>query len=189
MKSNFKKFLVLSFSLLFSLVLISCGMNNTNNNENNNTPKVIAEKVELSKAILSDIEFENGDETKIDKNGDTFTVSGTIIAMSDSQKTAFGVDDVTHIVAVKFTFDKEKTISTFEIKGNTTKVFSVDDKVENYVGSISDLLDNEENEDAYCHLILSANTKDYTFTAKYSDNTTSVVKFNITATLATSTAD
>jgi len=192
MNKHLKKILMLSLALLFCITFISCGSknnNNSNNNDNNNQQVTISEKVELSKAMISDVEFENDDGVKIDKNGDTFTVSGIITAMSDSQKTAFGVDDVTHTVALKFTFDKEKTISTFEIKGNTTKVFSVDENVENYVGSITDLLDNEDNEDAYCHLVLSANTKNYTFKATYSDKSTSIIKLNVDATLATSTEE
>ena len=187
MKKYLKQILTLSIALMFCMCLIACGNQNNNNNNNNNT--VIAEKIELSTATLDDIEFENDENSKINKEGNTYKVSGTIAAMSESQKTAFGVDDVTHVVSLKFIFDKEKTISTFKIQGETTKVFSVEENVENYVGSITDLLDSEENEDAYCYLILSANTSKYTFTATYSDKTSSIVKLDINATLATANID
>ena len=109
--------------------------------------------------------------------------------MSESQKSAYGVEEVTHVAVVKFVFDKEKTLSSFKIKGNTTKVFSDDNTEDNYVGSLTDLLDSETGEDAYTYLILSANTKDYTLTAKYNDDSESVIKVKITATLANATAE
>ena len=89
----------------------------------------------------------------------------------------------------KFVFDKERTIDTFEIKGQLTKVYSTDKNVQNYVGSLSSILDNEDGEDAFCYLILSANIKDYTLTAKYSDSTSSVVKVKIDARLVTAVSE
>ena len=184
MKNLVKRFMILSLTLFMCLCLISCGTK-TDNHSNN----AVAEKIELIKATLDDVEFENAETVKIDKENSIYKVKGTITAMSKSQKTAFGVEDATHFVALKFTFDKEKTISAFEIKGNTTKVYADNKNVENYVGSITELLDNDEKEDAFCYLILSANTKTYTFTSTYSDKTTSTVKLTIDATLATATTD
>ena len=60
---------------------------------------------------------------------------------------------------------------------------------ENYVGPLSSLLDNEDGEDAYCNLILSANTKEYSLIAKYSDDTSSEIKLKIDATLVTAVAE
>ena len=53
------------------------------------------------------------------------------------------------------------------------------------MGSLTDLLDNESGEDAYCNLVLSANTKNYSITAKYSDGHEVQITLEITATLAT----
>ena len=194
-----KKFKILPIVALIFCVcfgLVSCGMNNNNNNNNNpdntgNNPQVqqMAEKVELSKTTLGDVEFENADTVKIDDANNIYSVKGTINAMTDAQITAYGVPEVTHAVALKLTFDKEKTLSECKIQGNTTKVFSTDKNAENYVGSISDLLDSEDEQDAFCYLVLSANTEEYTITATYSDKTTSVIKLNIEATLATSDAE
>ena len=179
-------FLALIFVL--TLGLVSCEMTKSDN-ANQNTKKTIAENVKLDQATLGDVEFDNADTVRINQDENKFVISGTISAMSASQKLTFGVEDVTHVVVLKFTFDKEKTISTFEIKGNTTKVFSTDSNTENYVGSISDLLDSEEGEDAFAYLVLSANTKNYTLKSTYSDRTTSEVIIEIKATLATSTED
>ena len=53
----------------------------------------------------------------------------------------------------------------------------------------SSCLDNEEGEDAFCYLILSANTKEYTLTAKYSDSTESTILLKINARLVTAVAE
>lgn len=161
--------------------LVACG-------ENKNDEK-IAESVELSTALLGEIEFENSEMTKLEQEDSTVTVSGTIDAMSKSQKNAFGSDDTTHVVALKFTFDKERTISSFTIKGDKTKVYSDEKTEDNYAGKISDLLDNDKGQDAFCYLVLSANTKEYQLISKYSDGTESTITLKIDATLATAKAD
>lgn len=156
-----------------SLVCISCGKNVIESNE----------KITLAKTILGEVEFENNDKVKIDRNEDEWIVSGEIEAMSAAQKSAFGVDGVTHTVVLKFLFDDERTIDYFKIQGETTKVYSTNKNDENYVGSISGLLDNESGEDAFCYLILSANTKEYNLTARYTDGVEFVSKITIDATL------
>ena len=93
------------------------------------------------------------------------------------------------MIVVKFEFDKERTIDSFTIRGDVTKVYSTNKNDENYVGSLSSLLDNKDGEDAYCNLILSANTKEYTLISKYSDDTTSEIKLKINATLVTAVAE
>ena len=143
----------------------------------------VAEKVSLATTTLGEVEFENSENVKLEQDCDKVTISGEIDAMSTAQVAEFGKEDVSHVVVLKYLFDKERTISSFEIKGETTKVYSTDNTDENYVGSITDLLDSESDEDAYCFLILSANTKEYTLTSKYSDDTTSVINVSITATL------
>ncbi len=156
-----------------SLVCISCGKNVIESNE----------KITLAKTVLGEVEFENNDKVKIDKNEDVWVISGEIEAMSPAQKSAFGVDEVTHMVVLKFLFDDERTIDYFKIQGETIKVYSTDKNDENYVGSISSLLDNESGEDAFCYLILSANTKEYNLTARYTDGVEFVSKIKIDATL------
>lgn len=178
MKNLYKKFIgVISAILLF--VMVGCGTNN----------KAFAEEITLGKTILGEVEFENSEKVKLEKEDDGYEITGQIEAMSPAQVSEFGDEDVTHVVVIKFMFDKERTIDSFEIKGEVTKVYSTDKNVENYVGSISGLLDNDEGEDAFCYLILSANTKEYTLTAKYSDSTTSEIKLEIDATLVTATAE
>lgn len=149
----------------------------------------VAEKITLAKTVLSEVEFENSDKVELKQTGENVKISGEIEAMSDAQRSAFGTSDVTHVVVVKFMFDEERTIDSFEIKGDVTKVYSTDKTIENYVGTISELLDNKSSEDAYCNLILSANTKSYTLTCKYSDSTTSVIKLEINANLVTAVAE
>ena len=183
MIKSLKSIFMLVMTIIFSACFVACGTTTENVN------KGVSEKIELATATLSDVEFENSDTVKLTKNGNEYTVSGTITAMSDSQVNAFNSSDTTHIVSLKFIFDKEKTISSFKIEGKSKKVFSTDSNVENYAGSITDLLDSEDGEDAYSYLILSANTKEYTLTSTYSDKTTSVIKLKINATLATSTMD
>lgn len=148
-----------------------------------------AEKVTLAKTVLNEVEFENSEKTKISQTGDDVKISGEIEAMSEAQKSTFGVSGVTHVVVIKLKFDEERTIDSFEIKGKTTKVYSTDKNDENYVGSLTELLDNKSSEDAYCNLILSANTKNYTLTCKYSDSTSSVINVVIDADLVTATSD
>lgn len=178
MKNRLK--FILSFLLMIITVsFVACGQNK----------KTVAEKITLDKTVLSEVEFENSDKVKLKQNGSEVVVSGEIESMSAAQKSTYGVDEVTHVIVVKFMFDKERTIDSFEIKGNTTKVYSTDKNDKNYVGSISSLLDNESSEDAFCYLILSANTKNYTLTAKYTDDSTSVIEVKIDATLVTAKAD
>ena len=88
-----------------------------------------------------------------------------------------------------FSEHKERTLKTFEIKGNVTKVYSTDNTVENYTGTLTELLDSSEDEDAYTKLVLSANTKEYELTAIYTDGTTSEISIDISATLAEASAE
>ena len=148
-----------------------------------------AETLTLDKAVLNEVEFENSEKTKIKSIEDGFEILGEVEAMTQAQASTFGVDDVTHVVVVKFEFDKERTIDSFTIRGDVTKVYSTNKNDENYVGSLSSLLDNKDGEDAYCNLILSANTKEYTLISKYSDDTTSEIKLKINATLVTAVAE
>ena len=184
MKNFISKFLTLSLLLILSFGFVACGKGSVNSKNG-----AVAEKIELTKSTLGDVEFENSKETKIKQDGNIFTVSGIIDAMSESQKVEFGNDDATHVVSLKFSFDKERTISSFEIKGEVTKVYADSKDVENYVGSISELLDSEEGEDAFCFLILSAKTPDYKLKATYSDGTESTIELKIVATLATAVAE
>lgn len=149
----------------------------------------VAEKVTLAKTTLGEVEFENSENVKLEQDCDKVVISGEIDAMSTAQVAEFGVEDVSHVVVLKYLFDKERTISSFEIKGETTKVFSTDETDENYVGSISDLLDSESDEDAFCYLILSANTKEYSLKACYSDDTCSTINVSISATLLETNAE
>ncbi len=175
------------FVICLSFVLVSCGKSNGNNNQNGGG--ATAEKVSLSKVMLEDVEFENSKETKIKQENGEIEVSGTIDAMSKSQKLKYGDENVTHVVALKFSFDKERTLSKFEIEGKQTKVYSTDKNTQNYVGSITDLLDSEDGEDSFCYLILSAETEEYKFVSTYTDGTESKVKLEIEATLATATVE
>lgn len=178
MKNIFK--LIYCFSLALLLIFsVSCGVKKEQSRE----------VVSLSETVLSEVEFENSDKTKIEQMEGLYEITGEITAMSKAQKSAFGVQDVTHVVVIKFVFDKERTIDTFEIKGNVTKVYSTDKTKENYVGSLSSILDNKSSEDAYSILILSANTKEYTLTSTYSDGTVSKINLNITANLVTAEAE
>lgn len=182
MRKTFKFVASIMFSFLIAVSLVACGSKPEKGNS-------VPEKIELSKVVLSEVEFENANTVKLEQKDSTVTVSGTIDAMSASQKNAFGVQDVTHVVALKMTFDKEKTLKSFEIKGDKTKVFSENSSDDNYAGSLSELLDNEASEDAYTNLVLSANTKEYTLTAKYTDESTSAVKVVVKATLAVASAE
>ena len=141
MKKVIKAFSVFMFAFVM-ICAVACG----NKKENKNCD--VAEKVELGKATISEVEFENADTVKLKQDCDTVVVSGTIDAMSTSQKNVYGVEEVTHAVVLKFTFDKERTLSSFEIKGEKVKVFGADDSVENYSGTLTDILDNEAGEDA-----------------------------------------
>ena len=182
MKKSFKFLSLIVFSFVMALSLVACGKTQKPDN-------TIAEKVELSKVVLNEVEFTNSDSVKLKQDGDEVEISGTIDAMSDSQISTYGVQDVTHVVGLKVTFDKEKTLKYFKIKGNTTKVFSDNSADENYAGALTDLLDNESGEDAYTNLVLSANTKEYTLTVKYTDESTQEIDVEIKATLATANAE
>ena len=151
--------------------------------------KTYAEKIKLDKTVLNEVEFENSEKTKIGSIENGFKITGEVEAMNAAQVSVFGVEDVTHVVVIKFEFDKERTINSFTIKGNVTKVYSTNKEDEYYVGSLSSLLDNEDGEDAYCNLILSANTKEYTLISKYTDDTVTEIKIFIDATLVTAKAE
>lgn len=169
---------MLIFAFVFALCMCACGV--TAGGECKS-----AEAVKLETVMLSEVEFKNSDTVTLSQECDDVEIDGTIDAMTAAQKTVYGVAEVTHVVALNITFDKERTISYFEIKGSTTKVFSTNSEDANYVGSITDLLDSESGEDAYANLILSANTKEYTLTVKYSDGHQSEISIKINATLAT----
>lgn len=187
MKKLLKFAMMFTFVFMLSFSLVACG--NSNNDKDDDKNCSVAEKVELGKVTFNEVEFENAETVKLEQECDEVEIKGTIEAMTASQKSAYGVEDVTHVAVVKFTFDKERTLSSFEIKGNTIKVFATDSTVENYTGSLTDLLDNESGEDAYTYLVLSANTKNYELKAKYTDDTESVIKVEIEATLATASAE
>lgn len=174
MKKLLKRIFCLSLMMMVGF-FAACGSNSTK----------VAEKITLAKTILSEVEFENSEKVKLEQNDDQVKITGEIEAMSDAQKSAYGVNSVTHTVVVKFEFDKEKTIDSFKIKGDVIKVYSTDKNDEFYVGSISSLLDNESSDDAFCYLILSANTNSYVLTASYSDSTESEIKLTIDANLVT----
>ncbi len=173
------------FALIFCLgiCLVACGKTDGHNSGET------SEKITLSKVMLDDVEFENSEETKIKQDGNEFKISGTIDAMSKSQKLKFGDETATHVVAIKLTFDKERTLKEFKLKGNITKVYSTDNTAENYAGSLTDLLDNEDGEDAFCYLVLSAKTEEYKMKATYTDGTESKLELKIVATMATATAE
>lgn len=173
-----KIFLTLSIFLCALAVCFNFAACNKNENSNKS-----GESVSLAETVIDEISFENSDATKISSDGKTYTISGKIEKMSDAQKNAFGVEDVSHVVCLKFVFDREKTLDNFEIVGAERKVFSTDKSVKNYAGSLSDLLDNNDGEDAYCFLVLSAATKKYDLICNYSDRSSSVVVLNIEASL------
>ena len=162
--------------MLFAVSSVACGAKVK-------TVKAVAEKVEGGSVVFSEVEFKNADTVKIKQDNKLVVVSGSIEKMTDAQKVVFNKENVTHVVVLKFMFDDERTIESFEIKGDMTKVYSVDESVDNYVGSISSLLDSEAGEDAYTYLILSANTKEYKLKTTYSDETESVLTVKIDATL------
>lgn len=178
MKKILKSIFVIFFGLI-AVICVAC--------EN----KVLMgnEKITLAKTVLGEVEFENSEKVKLDKEGDNWVVSGEIETMSPAQKSSFGLDDVSHVVVLKFEFDNERTIDYFKIKGETVKVFSTDKNNENYVGTISELLDNEKGEDAFCYLVLSANTKEYELTSRYTDGTESVISLTIEASLSSTKAE
>ena len=147
------------------------------------------EKISLAKTVLNEVEFENSEKVKLNQQDNKWIVSGEIESMLVAQKSSFGVDGVTHIVVLKFEFDNERTIDYFKIDGENVKVFSTEKNVEGYVGSISELLDNEPGEDAFCYLVLSANTKEYDLISRYTDGTESVVSLKIEATLSSANAE
>lgn len=144
-----------------------------------------AEKVELASAVLNEVEFKNSEQCSIIQECKDVEISGQIDAMTEAQKNAFAQKGVTHVAVIKMTFDKERTLDSVTIKGENTKVYSTNKNDENYSGSLTDLLDNKSGEDAYCNLILSANTKNYSITAKYTDGHSSQISVKISATLVT----
>ena len=182
------KFL-LSFVMLFvlSLSFVACGNSSGNNNQNSESD--VAEKVEFATAKIRDVEFKNSKAASIEQKNNIVTITGILDAMSDSQKEAYNKSGITHAVSLKFKFDKERTLSKFEISGNETKVYSDTKDVANYAGSISDLLDSEDKEDSFAYLVLSANTSEYKLISTYTDGTVSTIKIKITATLATATSE
>ncbi len=180
-----KKFIKLCSLVLATvsacLVFASCGNGGAKGNSGGEFP----EKIELSTAMLKEVQFENSDMVKLEQKNDVVTVSGQIDSMSKSQKNVFGVDEVNHVVTIKVIFDKERTLSYFKLEGDVTKVYSDDRNVQNYTGSITELLANESGEDPYCNLILSAQTKEYKLLAKYTDGKESLITLKNSATLAT----
>ncbi len=183
MKKILKLLTICTLAIMLCFPMVACG-EKTSGSENG-----AGEKVKLETIVVNEVEFENSDNVKLTQDGNIVTISGKIDAMSKSQKNAYGVDDVTHVVAIKFTFDRERTLSSFKLKGDVTKVYSDDANVENYSGKLTDLLDNEAGEDSYCELLLSANTEEYSLISKYTDGTESTIKIKIVATLSTATSD
>lgn len=180
MKKYAKLLLSVMFVFVLAFTLVACGEKNNKDNEKCDT----AEKISLTTATIGEVEFDNADTVKLEQDCDEVVVSGKIDSMSASQKAAYGVEDITHVFAVKFEFDKERTLKTFEIKGKTTKVYSTDNTLENYVGSLTDLLDSSGDEDAYAKLVLSANTKEYKLKSVYTDGTISEISIDVSAALA-----
>lgn len=178
MMKMLKSIFVVFFGLI-ALVCVACEKKMVIGNE----------KITLAKTVLGEVEFENSEKVKLDKDDNNWIVSGEIETMSPAQKSSFGVDDVSHVVVLKFEFDNERTIDYFKIKGETIKVYSTDKNSENYVGTISELLDNEKGEDAFCFLVLSANTKEYELTSRYTDGTESIVRLKIEALLSSAKAE
>ncbi len=185
MKKYAKLLLSFMFVFVFAFSLVACGDKDNKDDKKCNT----AEKVTLTTATIGEVEFDNADTVKLEQDCDEVVVSGKIDAMSASQKNTYGVDSVTHAFVIKFEFDKERTLKTFEIKGNVSKVYSTDNTVENYTGSLTDLLDSAEDEDAYTKIVLSANTKEYRLKSTYTDGTTSEITIDVTATLAEASAE
>jgi len=83
----------------------------------------VAESIELSSVVFNETEFENAESVEFSQKCDEVEIGGTINAMSAAQKTAFGVQDVSHFVALKIMFDKERTIASFKLAGNVVKCF------------------------------------------------------------------
>ena len=183
MRKIFKITLSIIKSFVVGDLLIGCGNSGDQQQTNfQNKAAAIAENVELSSAVLGEIEFENASTVNLNKNGNQINITGRVDAMSAAQKNAFGDDSITHVVVLKFTFDTEKTVSSFELKGNVTKVFSTNesDEISPYPTVVIV---------AYCYLILSAGTSQYTLKTKYTDETTSTVIVNMNATLTTANAE
>ena len=141
MKKATKMFIFIIVSVFISGVICGCSFNN-------NLTYKLSEKIELKTVVLNEVEFKNADNVSLNQTYDKVVVGGVVDAMTDAEKAVFGVDDVTHVIAVGLTFDKERTLSYFEIKGNNTKVYSTNSEDENYVGNLTDILDNESGEDA-----------------------------------------
>ena len=175
MEKYLKKYILLLMGMFVLFYVVSC----------RNKEKIIkvAEEISLANTVFNEVEFENSESVKIDQKLDLVIISGNIEEMSDAQKSVYGDDETTHVVVLKFMFDKEKTIDIFEIKGRQTKVYSSDSSVENYTGKLSAILDNDPEEDAFCYLILSANTKEYMLKATYTDSTSSTIRIKIDSTL------
>ncbi len=180
MKKVIKNFSI--FALVFGIAVFSCACSLGGKCE-------FAEKVELTSAVLSEVEFENADTVTLKQDCENVSIGGSIAAMSQAQKNAYGNSEVGHVVVLKLVFDKERTLDGFEIKGEQTKVFGNDSTVENYVGTLSSILDNESGEDAYVNLILSAATKNYELVAKYTDESTRKINISIEATLVEAAAE
>ena len=168
--------------ILVAVTICACGLTNDKNCKT-------AESIKFETAVLSEVEFKNSDTVTLSQECNNVQIEGTIEAMTAAQKNAYGVSDVSHVVVIEITFDKERTLSYFELNGNVTKVFSTNPEDENYVGSLTDLLDNESGEDAYSKLILSANTKEYKLLTRYTDGHESEIIVKISATLATAESE
>ena len=167
----------------FIILLLICVLCSFGCSENS-SPNAFAEDIELVDCMIDEFEFENADTVDLCKTENGWVVSGSIDPMTPSQISAYGKENVKHIISIKFAFDKERTIDAFKIESEeNTQVYSTDEDVTNYVGSISDLLDNESGEDAFCYLVLPANISEYTFSATYTDSTTAQIKLIIDAEL------
>ncbi len=178
MRRLLKSVFVIALAIV-SIIGVACG-------EKDDT---INEKISLAKTVLGEVEFKNSEKVKLNQNENEFVVSGEIEGMSAAQKSEFGLDGVTHVVVLKFVFDDERTIDYFKIDGDVEKVYSTDKNTENYVGSISELLDNEPGEDSFCYLVLSSNTKEYKLTSRYTDGRESVIELKIEATLSSAKSE
>ncbi len=182
MKKTLKTLSIMMLACLTMIFAVACG--NLGAKECST-----AETVTLQNATLGEVEFTNSDTVTLQQNCDNIEIGGTIEAMTAAQKSTYGVQSVTHAVTLKIEFDKQRTLDSVEVKGGVTKVYSSNSGDANYSGSLTDFLDSETGEDAYANLILSAQTKDYTITAKYTDNKESKLNIKISATLATADAE
>ena len=120
MKNLLKMATSVFLMIMLAFGLVACGSNDCK----------VKETVTLAKTILGEVEFENGDKVTLKQDCDKVVIGGNIDAMSAAELSEFGAEDVSHVVVLKFMFDKEKTIDSFEIEGGVTKVYSTDETKE-----------------------------------------------------------